>query len=272
MLLKYIGTLFILIMLVFNNVVAAPSASILKFWQPSNEASAVTVDNNKWQTILDRYLKTNHVSNINRFDYANVTREDYNLLSKYLSQMQALDPATFSRKVQKSYWINLYNALTVKLVLDNYPTPSITKLGDKLFSFGPWDDEIAVIQKQRLSLNDIEHRILRPIWKDNRIHYAVNCASISCPDLSGKAYNATNTDTILNKAARDYVNHIRAVDFKGNTLILSSIYDWYIDDFGGDKKSLLIHLMSFANSELKQKLSSFTGNIKYDYNWMLNEP
>jgi len=272
MLFKHCTILLGIFVIFSNNVLAAPGASLLEFWQPHQESSTYSVDNSKWQLILDQYLVPNHQSKINRFNYSNVTQSDNKLLAEYLTSMQALDPRTFNRNVQKSYWINLYNALTVKIILDNYPTTSITKLGDGFFSFGPWDDKIATIQNQRLSLNDIEHRILRPIWKDNRIHYAVNCASISCPNLSGKAYNATNTESILETAAQSYVNHSRAVTFKNNSLVLSSIYEWYIDDFGGNDKQLLMHLTEYANKLLKQKLINYSENIEYSYDWNLNEP
>jgi len=210
--------------------------------------------------------------NINRFSYSRVSNTDKALLSGYLDDMQALDPRGYNRAVQKSYWVNLYNALTVDLVLDNYPTPSITKLGDKFFSFGPWDDKVATVNGQALTLNDIEHGILRPIWKDNRIHYAVNCASFSCPNLSKNAYNETNMDSLLSEAARNYVNHPRAVALTGSTLTVSSIYKWYKDDFGGTNQSLLAHLVGYADEGLKEKLKNYQGKIEYDYDWALNEP
>jgi len=262
----------IIIILLPSFVSAAPKSILLKFWEPQLESSTQQVDNTKWQLILDRYLIANHENGINRFDYKRVSNDDKKILQNYLKQMQALDPRQLNRNVQKSYWINLYNALTVNLVLESFPTKSITKIGKGFFSFGPWDDDVAVIQGQHLTLNNIEHGILRPIWKDNRIHYAVNCASMGCPNLSKKAYNEFNTNSILDEAAHDYVNHSRAVMFKENALVLSKIYEWYINDFGGNDQSLLTHLKSYANSDLKQKLSTFKGKINYDYDWSLNIP
>lgn len=246
----------------------APNASVLKFWIPHLETSHFKVDNSKWQKILDRYLVTGHASKVNLFDYARITPEDKEILSAYLIYMQGLDPRTFKRVEQKAYWINLYNALTIKLIIDNYPTASITKLGNN----GPWDDEIASIQDQKLTLNDIEHGILRPIWKDNRIHYSVNCASISCPDLSEYAYSAANIESIMEDSANKYINHPRAVKFDSKTLVLSNIYQWYMEDFGDNETALVAHLMAYANPELKQKLAAFRGSIEYDYDWTLNKP
>lgn len=127
------------------------------------------------------------------FRYAEVTKEDKTLLNDYLDQLSKLDPREFNRQEQYAYWVNLYNALTVKLILDNYPVASITKLGG-LFSFGPWDEKVFTVAGQTLTLNDIEHRILRPIWKDPRTHYAVNCASLGCPNLQSQAFTAQNTE------------------------------------------------------------------------------
>lgn len=188
--------------------------------------------------------------------------------------MQDTDPRRYKKIEQKAYWINLYNALTVQLILDNYPVKSITKLGEGLFSFGPWDDPAATIRGKTLSLNDIEHKILRPIWKDQRIHYAVNCASYSCPDLSAMAFTANNTEELLEEGASAYINHPRGVGVDGDDLLLSSIFDWYLVDFGDSQETLVQHLKHYAKPALKQKLAAFErngGDIDHDYNWDLNE-
>ena len=195
-------------------------------------------------------------------------------LQAYLHDMQSINPLNFNKAEQKAYWINLYNSLTVNLILNNYPLKSITKLGDSIFSFGPWDDDMAKINGVELSLNDIEHTILRPIFKDPRIHYAVNCASYSCPNLAGQAFTSSNTQQLLESGARDYVNHVRGVSFEGEDLLMSSIYHWYKDDFGGEDKSLLAHFKQYALPELKAKLIKFErsdGDIEHSYDWALNE-
>ncbi|MBT7445877.1 MAG: DUF547 domain-containing protein [Methylococcales bacterium] len=253
------------------SVFSAPTAELDAFWQSSDESSAQVVDHARWQTLLDRYLNSQHASGVNRFDYAKVTTADKTLLTSYLNHLQGLDPRTLNRAEQKAYWINLYNALTVKVILDHYPIKSITKLGG-FFSFGPWDDEVASIVNHDLTLNDIEHHILRPIWKDNRIHYAVNCASIGCPNLSKYAYTASLTDNMLNQAASSYVNHARGASFKEGELIVSSIYNWYKVDFGGTDQSVIQHLLKYADADLKQQLEGYKGAVKDDYNWALNRP
>ena len=243
-------------------------------WRKSNETNHSIIDHMAWQSILDKYLKLAKMGGVNLFDYANVGEAEKKNLQAYLHDMQSINPLNFNKAEQKAYWINLYNSLTVNLILNNYPLKSITKLGDSIFSFGPWDDDMAKINGVELSLNDIEHTILRPIFKDPRIHYAVNCASYSCPNLAGQAFTSSNTQQLLESGARDYVNHVRGVSFEGEDLLMSSIYHWYKDDFGGEDKSLLAHFKQYALPELKAKLIKFErsdGDIEHSYDWALNE-
>jgi len=244
-------------------------------WEKSDQTNSSTINHSLWQEILDQYLVSNTPSGVNLFNYKNVTSQDKSKLGTYINSLQKLDPTQYNKPVQKAYWINLYNSLTVQLIVDNYPVKSITKLGEKLFAFGPWDDIQITVNGEDLSLNDIEHKILRPIFKDKRIHYAVNCASYSCPNLSALVYTAKNTDSLLHKGECDYVNHPRGVTFNGDELVVSSIYEWYIEDFGNDKSSLIKHLLDCAQPKLKAKLQTFLkndGDFDHDYNWQLNEP
>ena len=243
-------------------------------WRNSDEANAAVIDHMGWQSILDKYLKPGKNGAVNLFSYAMVNDADKTELQAYLHKMQSVNPEGFNKQEQKAYWINLYNALTVNLILENYPVKSITKLGDSLFSFGPWDDDMAKINGVNLSLNDIEHKILRPIFKDPLIHYAVNCASYSCPNLASDAFTSKNMAALLESGARDYVNHERGVSFDGEDLLVSSIYHWYKDDFGGEDALLIAHFKKYASPELKGKLVKFEkndGDIEHHYDWNLND-
>ena len=268
----FLLSIFILFTAITQTSMAAPATKPLIFWINSNEASTVIIDHTPWQSLLDRYLINNHPSGINRFDYKAVNDTDKKKLRSYLDSMQLLDPRDYNRAEQKAYWINLYNALTVELILKNYPVASITKLGESFFSFGPWDDKIANIQGKTLSLNNIEHGILRPLFRDNRIHYAVNCASISCPNLAKEAYTASNTDQLLEQGAKEYINHPRGIAFEKETLKVSSIYHWYKIDFGNKDATLINHFIKYASPELSQKLHQYQGDIEHDYDWALNKP
>ena len=250
---------------------AAPSSKLIPFWDKHNSDSTQTIDHSSWQKILDQYLVTNDSSGVNLVNYKGLKKDGYAQLDQYVDSLKQLDPRSYSKKTQKAYWINLYNALTVKLILDNYPVKSITKIGKSFFSFGPWDDEIVKIQGQALTLNDIEHGILRPIWKDSRIHYAVNCASMGCPNINAKAYTRDNVEALMDEAAKDFVNHPRGVTFKDKRLMVSSIYHWYLVDFGDSTQNLIKHLMIYANEDLKSRLSEYKGDFDHDYDWNLNE-
>ena len=178
----------------------------VSFWETSDEASVKQIDHGAWQDILTVYLRA-HSSGINKFDYAalKANAKDRSKLVKYLNYLQELDPRNYSRAEQKAYWINLYNALTVKLVVDAFPVDSIRNIcknrtpGSECS--GPWDEVHARVAGQDLTLDNIENDILRPIWKNPLIHYGLSCASYSCPDLCGTAFTAKNTNTLLNTGA-----------------------------------------------------------------------
>jgi len=254
-------------------LVAAPKADLWPRWEAHNPESNRVVDHTAWDRFLNRYLVTNHPSAINRVEYGDVTAADKQMLESYLDSLQQAPVSQLNRNEQKAYWINLYNAATIKVILDHYPVTSITKinLSSGLFSKGPWEAKILRIEGEEVSLNDVEHRILRPIWKDPRIHYAVNCASIGCPNLQDRAYTSENTEALLEKGAREYINHHRGTSFQGKKLVLSSIYDWFQEDFDRSEQGVLRHLHRYAAPELAGKLDNFSGRINYEYDWSLNE-
>ena len=196
--------------------------------------------------------------------YQAVTNTGKTKLKQYIKQLEQVNPLEYSKAEQYAYWINLYNAVTVDLILDAYPVKSITKLGG-LFSFGPWGDDVVSISGKSLTLNDIEHRILRPIWQDPRTHYAVNCASLGCPNLQPQAFTADNTETLLEQAASEFVNSDKGVLIKNNKLQLSSIYEWFAVDFG-NREQLIKHLNQYRTQPVKN-----TDKISYDYDWSLNQ-
>ena len=247
----------------------------IPFWDAGDESSTVTVDHAPWQALLTAYVVV-HPSGVNRFDYAGLkaSPDGMTKLNGYLADLQAMDPRTHARAEQKAYWINFYNALTVKVVADAHPVDSIREIHEGWIPFaGPWGDVHARVAGQELTLDDIEHGILRPIWRDPRIHYAVNCASIGCPNLATDAYTAGNMEALLEAGARDYVNHPRGVDFVDDDyLVLSSIYDWWVLDFGGSEEGVFAHLVAYAEPELAARLRDFDGAIDYEYDWDLNQP
>jgi hypothetical protein len=260
-----------ILLLSISTVDAAPEAKLWPYWRGYSAASDLSIDHSPWDVFLGRYLVSGSGSEPNRLRYAAVSAEDRQQLEDYLNMLEKVRPTEMNRGEQLAYWINLYNALTVQVVLEHYPIATIREINSGWFRSGPWDLKLTEVEGFELTLNDIEHRILRPIWQDSRIHYALNCASYSCPDLQAFAYTHANSEELLDRGARAYVNSERGVHFDGGKLILSRIYDWYQDDFSADKEGLLSYLQSLAEPDLAQQFASYSGAVDYAYDWRLNE-
>ena len=258
--------------------IAAPKSELWPRWQTHNAENREVIDHSAWGIILKKYLVTSQLPTessapvgINLLQYGGVSKIDYDLLKIYLTTLEGIPISSFSRPEQRAFWINLYNAATVNLILEHYPVESITKISFSFFSFGPWDEELLTIEGEELSLNDIEHRILRPIWQDPRIHYALNCASIGCPNLQPLAFTAKNTDSLLETGASEYINHPRGAKKEDKKLWLSKIFEWYQDDYGGNEAGVLIHIQKYAKENLANSLYEDELEIEYHYDWRLNE-
>ena len=261
-----------LILLMQGYGYAAPKADLWPRWQKDEAASTQKIDHGLWDGFLKKYLVAPHPSGINRVRYAMVAPEDRTALEAYLKNLQSLPISSYNRVEQKAYWINLYNALTVNVILSRFPVPSIRdiNISPGLFVRGPWGAKLLTIEGEKLSLDDIEHRILRPIWKDNRVHYAVNCASLGCPNLQPTAYTGGNIESLLEKGAREYINHSRGVSVNDGKLRVSSIYVWFQEDFGGSAESLMEHWQKYADGALGNALKNYSGGLEHDYDWRLN--
>lgn len=254
-----------------QTVMAAPKAELWARWQAHKPGADQHIDHQPWKRFLGKYVRP--TKGVNLIAYGEVTKADKQALNDYLDQLQGLSISNYNRGEQFAFWVNLYNARTVALILEHYPVDSIKDISFGWFSFGPWDEKLMTVEGESLSLNDVEHRILRPIWKDNRIHYAVNCASIGCPNLADKPYTAANYERLLTQGARDYINHPRGVLVNGAELTVSKIYQWYSVDFGDNERNLLEHLKAYANPDLKRQLDSLPQpDWDYRYDWRLNEP
>ncbi|MCY4212312.1 MAG: DUF547 domain-containing protein [Gammaproteobacteria bacterium] len=252
---------------------SAQDAELIPMWDASDASNTATIDHAPWQEILDGYLVADDPSGVSRFDYGalKANAEDRQKLGGYLQALAKLDPRTYAKDEQMAYWINLYNALTVFVVVPRYPVDSIKDIKSGLIDFGPWNLELIPVQGEMLTLNNIEHGILRPIWRDPRIHYAVNCASIGCPNLAAEAYRSDNLERLLEQGATAYINHPRGAQVSDGELMVSSIYDWFKTDFGGTDEGVLAHLAQYARPELAAQLEGFD-SFDDDYDWNLNAP
>lgn len=250
---------------------AAPNSEPWPRWEAHDPKSTTAVDHGAWDRFLQRNV-TAGADGINRVGYGRTAPEDRAALDGYVEALAATPVSRLSRPEQLAYWINLYNALTVQLVHRHHPVASIRDIGISpgLFSIGPWGRKLTEVEGEKLSLDDIEHRILRPIWRDPRIHYAVNCAAVGCPNLQPAAFTAATTISLLDEAARAFVNHPRGVSFDGASLVVSSIYHWFKDDFGGTDEGVIAHLKTFAAPALRGRLETVSRIAGHDYDWRLN--
>ena len=246
---------------------AAPSAKLWDRWTAHKAGAATKVDHAAWDTLLSGYLRMGS-DGVSRVDYRRMSGSR-GKLAGYIKTLEGTQVSSLDRPEQKAYWINFYNALTVAVILDHYPVDSIRDIdiSPGLLSNGPWGAKLAKVEGEEVSLDDIEHRILRPIWKDPRIHYAVNCASIGCPNLAPKAFTPARLEGMLNEGAKAYVTHPRGVSVKGSKVTASKIYDWFQEDFGGNEKSVIAHLRKHG----AKGLDGATGIDSYAYDWSLND-
>jgi len=219
-------------------------------------------------TALDFHLYTNYslflhsyVSSKGVVNYKGI-KTNIELLNSLITDFQSNYPATdWSRNESLSYWINAYNLFTIKLVVDNYPTSSITNITAK-----PWDKQFIQLNGETLSLNDIEHKKIRVKYNEPRIHFALNCASLSCPQLLNKAFLPSKLDSQLTRKTRLFLADKSKNDFSNPSVIrISKLFDWYKSDF--EKKGSLI---DFINTYRAERLSD--PSINYlEYSWDLND-
>ena len=252
-------------------MLAAPKAELWSAWLPHAETMTVTLDHSPWEQFLEKRSRLDKRS-VRRVDYANVTQEERHRLHRYIDALQRVTVSRLTRKQQKAYWINLYNSATVNIILEHYPVDSILDIdiSPGWFSNGPWGKKILDIAGMAVSLDDIEHRILRPIWRDPRVHYALNCASVGCPDLQPEPFTAENLEDLLERAARQFIAHPRGVNTVNGDLSVSSIYVWFREDFGNTDEKIIQHLLQYAQTETADKLRQLEKISAHDYDWSLN--
>jgi len=251
---------------------AAPEAELWDRWTAHDAESTAVIDHKVWDGLLKKYIRPAAMG-LNRFAYGAVAAADLWALADYLAALQAERISSHNRSEQRAYWINLYNAATIKTVLEHYPVESIRDidLGGGFFSSGPWSEPFLKVEGEKLSLDDIEHRILRPIWKDTLIHYSVNCASVGCPNLARTAYTGGNFEKLAQGNARAYVNSPRGARLEQGEIYVSSIYEWFKTDFGGSDAGVIAHLKQYAGPALAKQLAGVNEIGGDDYDWSLND-
>jgi len=235
--------------------------------------TAFAEDHGEWTQILRAYVQVGE-DGVNRFNYAGLLAhaEDRQALDRYITTQSSRDLFELNDTDDAfAAWANLYNALTIRLIINHYPLLSIRDVKPHPFAAGPWKMDAVTVQGRTLSLDDIEHDILRKDWSEPRVHYAVNCASYGCPNLQTSAWEGETLDEDLTRAAMDYVNHPRGVTVLSNgKLQISKIYKWFDEDFGGSQSGVIMHLKLYADDDLRAVLDNAPRLSKYTYDWSLN--
>jgi hypothetical protein len=220
------------------------------------------VDYGIYSGLLEKYVKNGHV-NYRGF------KSDEASLDQYLKVLESTDTKQLSPREAFAYYTNVYNAWTIKLILSGYPgIKSIKDLGS--FFQTPWEKKIVRLDGKVLTLDDVEHNILRPRFKDPRVHFAINCAAFSCPPLRSEPYQGDKLDQQLDDATRMFINNPERNYIEGNTLYVSKIFKWFAEDFDHDVVSFI---SKFAEDNFKQNLEAKKNvlKVKYlPYDWTLN--
>jgi Protein of unknown function, DUF547 len=216
------------------------------------QAKMLGFDHSVWNNLLKK-----HVSSTGKVNYKGF-KTDLETLDTYMRALNENAPTESTSKEERlAYWINAYNAVTVRLIVGNYPLTSITKLdGGK-----PWDVKRYSNGSKKISLNDIENNILRPMG-DARIHFVLNCAAKSCPPLLNEAFTGENVLKLLEQRTKQFINSSRTVVEK-DEIKVSKIFEWYAKDFG--------NVVDFVNKYAKVKAAK-TAKVSFlEYDWGLNE-
>ena len=212
-----------------------------------------------WDELLQKNVDKNGWVNYNGF------KNDSIKLNQYLAYIENTSlNNSWSKNKQKAFWVNAYNAFTIKLILNHYPLKSILDIKQK--NKKAWEIPFVKAGKKIYTLNHIEHEILRKKFNDPRIHVGINCASISCPALPNKAFTEKNIDDLLTKAITNFINDKNRNTITSNKLELSQIFNWFQDDFIQQSD-----LITFINQYSTIKINSGATIAYKEYNWNLNK-
>ena len=253
--LKMKKLLYVLLLLpLFSCANATESTFSEMAYTEKSEEPSKPLDHQKWHVLLQK-----HVSATGKVNYKGF-KNDAKDLKTYLAELAANMPQkSWSKNDVLAYWINAYNAYTVQLILDHYPVKSIKDIND------PWGKKWFTLGTKKYSLEAIEHEILRKM-NEPRIHFAINCASFSCPNLSNEAFTAEKLEKQLEAAAKSFVNDATKNTIAADKIEISKIFDWFASDFK-TKGSMIEFLNQYSAVKISKNVK-----VKYkDYNWSLNE-
>ena len=235
---------------------------VLMIGLASSAETGPVVDHGIYGKLLKKHVTAGKVN------YAGF-KSDEAQLAHYLNQLQNVDARDLSRNEQFAFYVNAYNAWTIQLILSSYPgVKSIKDLGGLFQS--PWKKKIVKLDGRVLTLDDLEHNILRPRFNDPRVHFAINCAAKSCPPLRPVPFRGDVLDRQLDDATHAFINDPASYRLEGHQLYVSRIFKWFAEDF---EDGVLSFYLTYATGDLKHELESKRDKIsvKYlAYDWSLN--
>jgi hypothetical protein len=236
-----------------KNIIAILICVLFSWFESTSDIQA-QVNHNEWNGLLQKHVSKN--GNVNYLGF----KSDLNALKYYIDTLGNQMPSTEWTKNEKlAYWINAYNALTVDLILRNYPIKSIKDIKD------PWDQRLWKFGDQWINLSDIEHKILRPM-DEPRIHFAIVCASISCPQLQNEAFRASNIEEQLTNATKEFLADTSKNKLSKDDIKISKIFKWFKKDFEVNGS-----VIDFLNTYSDLEVSESAKKSYSDYNWDLND-
>ncbi|MGD8540694.1 MAG: DUF547 domain-containing protein [Desulfobacteraceae bacterium] len=228
--------------------------------------AAPKVDNRLYAELLAKHVRGGLV------DYASFKTERAKL-KEYLEYLAGINPDDLSRDDAFAYYINLYNAATIDLVLENYP--GIDSIKDIGGIFGnPWKIEFITLKGKKVHLDHVEHEILRPLYQDPRLHFAVNCASLGCPPLHDKPFEGETLGATLDELTRQNMADPAHTRLEGDDLYVSKVFDWFGEDWGKTEDKVAF-VQKYSSREQAAKIDRLGGrlNLKYsEWDWTLNDP
>lgn len=262
------------LVLVMSSAYAAPKPELIEFWDDREPLSWMQVNHDAWQEILNLYVDDKHASGINRFDYEAVTAGDALKIKRYISYLQSVEPRQLNSLEAQAFWINLYNATMVDKTVDAYQSGSSRAI-NRLLRGGlrstSWTRGIAEVVMQEISLDDIEHGILRPIWKDPRIHFVLATGAMSGANMLKTAFDGENNEVLLEQAKTDFFKHPKSVRVERGRIVLNSVFNWYADDFAPNKSELLRYVQENVPEATRRSMLGVS-RTRFDYTWDLNAP
>ena len=227
-----------------------------------------------WNKALNEVVVSSGAASKVRYKTLSKNAMSLNTYIKEMQRLTAKEFEAFTVDQKKAFWINAYNAYTIKLVADHYPIKSIKDIGSLLQN--TWKIKFIILFGKTINLDHIEHEILRKEFPDARIHFALNCASIGCPKLRSEAYVAEKLNDQLNEQARIFLQDTtrNRIDIEKKVIYLSKIFSWFKEDFTRDQKTVVQFVAPWITEDIKlrEELVTLNFSIDYlDYDWALND-